>query len=153
MMPSSHIVLGFVFAILVWFMFPSTGILGVLIIFISSFLIDFDHYLGYVIRKKDFSPIRAYVWNLSITKKAFSMPRKEKDKFYTFVCFFHGVEILVILLILGNFVSKYFFFVFIGFSFHLALDAIHSYVYDYRLDKMLLTYDYFKFKKLKPIDT
>lgn len=151
-MPSSHVILGFIFALGLWYIFPSTGVVGFWIIFLSSFLIDFDHYLGYVIRKKDFSPMRSYDWNLKTTKKSFSLTRKENDQFYTFICIFHGVEVLILLLILGFFVSKYFFFVFIGFSFHLALDTIHSYVYNYRLDKVCLIYDYFKFKKLKPMD-
>lgn len=152
MMPSSHIFFGFIFSIILSYFFPSIGVLGMIIIFLSSFLIDFDHYLGYAIRKKNFNPIKAYKWNLEITKKLFSMTKKENDQFYTFICLFHGIEVLIILLILGFLVSKYFLFIFIGFSFHLSLDTIHSFIYNYRTDKVFLIYDYFKFKKLKPLN-
>ena len=53
MYPKHHILLGFIFSVFVFILFPKIGILGVSIIFLSSFLIDVDHYIGYAIRKRD----------------------------------------------------------------------------------------------------
>ncbi len=55
MLPKHHVVLGFVISLTVFIIFPSIGLISFLIIWASSVLIDFDHYLYYVFKKKDFS--------------------------------------------------------------------------------------------------
>ena len=152
MYPKHHILLGFIFSVFVFILFPKIGILGVSIIFLSSFLIDVDHYIGYAIRKRDWNVMNAIKWNFEVSKKANLMKRKERNKFYVFLFFLHGFEVLFVLALLAIFVSPLFLFILTGFTFHLTLDVVHQRFYWDRMDKLSLIYDYFKYKKLKKID-
>jgi|SRR3989344_4581743 len=152
MLPKYHLILGFFFSLIFFSFLPSIGFLGFMIIFLSSFLIDFDHYTPYVIRNKDFSLKNALKWHQSVMEITSKMPREEKNKVYVHMCFLHGIEVLFILFLLGHFVSHYFYFVLIGFSFHLIIDVIYEQTYWDRIDKLSLIYDYFHFKKLKKLD-
>ena len=148
MHPSKHFIFGLIFAGFLYFIFPKINFIGFLIIIFSTFLIDVDHYLYYVYKKKDLSLKNAYKWFVANKKKFLSLPWKQRNKFQTGFCFLHGIEVLFILLILWIFISKYFLFVFTGFAFHLLLDSIHQTTYWDRISKVSLVYDYLKFKKL-----
>ena len=151
MYPLQHLKFGAIFSLLILFLFPQIGLTGFLIIFLSSVLIDVDHYLYYVYKKKDLSLKNAYKWCIKKRKKFLSLPRKQRNKFYTGFYFLHGIEILIVLFFLA-FLSDYFLFVFIGVLFHLFLDFIDQIVHKNRIDKLSLIYDFFKFKKLKCIE-
>ncbi len=152
MYPKYHIILGFIFTIIIYLFFPSINFMYLTIIFLSSFLIDLDHYLFYVYSKKDFNLKNAYKWFDNHSKKFKSMNLSQRNYHYVQLFFFHGIEILLILLILGFMVSQIFLLIFAGFVFHLTLDLIHQLFYGYRIDKMSIIYDYFKYKKLVRID-
>ncbi|MFQ5531781.1 MAG: hypothetical protein ACE5ES_04160, partial [Candidatus Nanoarchaeia archaeon] len=62
MLPKTHIILGFIFSVLIFFLFPQMGLIGASLIFFSSFLIDFDHYLYYLFKKKDPNPRNSVKW-------------------------------------------------------------------------------------------
>ena len=149
MLPKSHILLGFIFSLILFIIFPKIGIIGFVIIFFSSFLIDVDHYIYYVFKKRDLSLKNAYSWFIQKRKKYLTLSRKKRNEIYTEAHFFHGVEILIILFLLGLFVHKYFCYILIGFAFHLFLDVIHQRKFHDRLDRISLIYDFLKFKKLK----
>ena len=68
MLPKVHIIVGGIISILLYLLFPIT-ILEVSLIFLSSFLIDFDHYLLYVVNKKDFSLKKSFRWFIDNQKK------------------------------------------------------------------------------------
>lgn len=69
MLPKTHIILGFVFSWILFNLFPNIGITGFVVVFISSFMIDIDHYLFYVFHKKDINPKNAFTWFISKNKK------------------------------------------------------------------------------------
>jgi len=147
MLPSKHFIFGLMFAGFLYFIFPQIGLMGFSIIIFSTFLIDVDHYLYYVYKKKDFNLKNAYKWFIEHQKELLSLPLKQRNKFQTGFSFLHGIEVLFILLILWIFVSKYFLFVFVGFAFHLLLDSIYQTTYWDRINKVSLIWDYLKFKK------
>ena len=149
MLPKHHIFLGFFFALFLFFIFPKIEIVGFLIIFLSSFLIDIDHYIYYVFKKRDLSLSRAYKWFRKRHKRLLSLSRKKRNEIYTEIHFFHGIEILIILFLLGLFVHKYFCYILIGFAFHLFLDVIHQRKIHDRLDRISLIYDFIKFRRDK----
>jgi len=148
MYPTQHLILGIIFSLVLLFLFPQIGIIGVLIIIFSTVLIDVDHYLYYVFKKKDLSLKNSYNWFIKKVNKFHNLPRKQRNKFYLAFCFLHGVEILIILLLFSK-LFPYFFFIFIGFSFHLLLDLISETQYRDRIDRISLIYDFFKFKKME----
>ncbi|MBU3906862.1 MAG: hypothetical protein KKA64_01295 [Nanoarchaeota archaeon] len=152
MFPKSHILFGLLFALVILYAFPQTGIIGFFIIFLSSFLIDVDHYLTYVQKKRDWSLKNAYNWHCNLNKKFLSLTRAKRNKTYIALCFLHSIESLIILYFLGFFVSKYFLYVSLGFAFHLSLDIIGDQFYHDRVDKTSAIYDFFKFKKLKRLE-
>ena len=148
MYPKYHIILGFIFTITLFFLFPQFNIFALSIIFLSSFLIDIDHYLGHAYLKKDLNPFNALKWHFNLSKKEMKMDRKTRNMHYTHLCIFHGIEILVILFFL-SYINLIFLYIMIGFSFHMVLDIIYQPFYHDRIDKLSLIYDFFKYKKLK----
>lgn len=149
MYPKQHIILGFIFSLIIFLIFPQIELIGFTAIFLSSFLIDVDHYLVYVIKKKDWNLKNAYNWYIDSEKKFQSLSIKEQinSPFPLFVL--HGIEILVLIALLGIFISRLFLFIFVGFSFHLLLDAIHIYFLRFNHDRFSLIYSYIKLKKQK----
>jgi len=149
MLPKYHILLGFLFSLILFIFFPFIGLLGFLIIFFSSFLIDVDHYLYYVFKNKIFSINKAYKYFFELRKRAMTKSLKEKmakvanPRMY----FFHGIEVLLILFLLGFFINKIFLFIFIGFAFHLFLDLVEIIYYGFRISKISLVYDFIKIKR------
>lgn len=146
---SQHIILGVVFSVILFLVFPQAGLVGITMVFFSTILIDVDHYIDHVVRKKDWSLKNAYKNSIKKMSKFISLPRKKRDRFYGGFYCLHGLEFLVVLFILSIIVSRYFFFVFLGVSFHLLLDIIHETKYIDRVDKVSIFYDLYKFKKLK----
>jgi len=115
MLPKYHILLGFLFTILLKLATDLDNVaLG--IIFLSTFLIDVDHYLIYVLRKKDFDFDNAYDWFIELEKK---------DKKLKFLYVFHTLEFFIMILILGLYFD-FFNYVLIGFLFHLSFDIVKA---------------------------
>jgi len=145
MLPSKHFIFGLLFAGVLYFIFPQITLMGFLIIIFSTFLIDVDHYLYYVYKKKDLGLKNSYNWFMKRRERFLALPWKQRNKFQTGVCCLHGIEILIILFLL-SFVHKYFLFVFIGFAFHLLLDSIDQTTYWDRISKVSLIRDYLTFR-------
>lgn len=144
MLPKYHIAFGAIASIIIFIIFPKIGISGALIILLSSFLIDFDHYLYYVYKKRKLGLKGAYHWYSKKCELFKNLKKEEKEKIYTGLCCFHGIESLLILLFLSFlcyfFFPKYLIFsilVLFGFIFHQFLDAIDLYIKDYRFDKII----------------
>lgn len=149
MLPKYHILLGFILSLLLFLIFPSINWIGAVIIFLSSFLIDVDHYIHYVFKKRDLNLGKAYNWYIFRQKKLLSLSRNQRNKIPGHFLFLHGIEPLLILLLLGIFLSKYFLYILIGFAFHLLLDVLYQIKFHDRVDRISIIYDFFKFKKLK----
>ncbi len=152
MYPKQHFLWGFVFSFILFILFPvKIGFIGALIIFLSSFLIDFDHYIYYIFNFTSFSIKKANKYFIDARKRLLKLPYEKRKEYYSGWCFFHGIEWLILFLFLGIFISNYFIFLLIGFSFHLILDWIEESRIHSRKDKLSAIYDFFKFKKLKKI--
>jgi hypothetical protein len=149
MLPKQHLFFGVIFASILFFIFPQIGLIEFFIIVASTVLIDIDHYTYYVYKKKDLDLKRAYNWFFKDSEKYSSLSREQKDKYYTGFCFLHGFEILIVLFLLGRSISAYFYYVLIGFAFHMVLDVIAQIKIGKRIDKLSIIYDFLKFKKLK----
>jgi hypothetical protein len=117
MYPSYHIGFGALFALALYFIFPSIGILGGLLIFLSSIFADIDHYLVYVKRKGNFSLKKAYIYFVNYEKS------KEIKKEVHPLFIFHTVEFVALLIIFSFFIN-FFFYIALGLLFHMILDFI-----------------------------
>ena len=152
MLPRYHFLLGLVFSVVLYFALPNVGILNLAVFLVATVAIDVDHYLYYVYRKKDYSLRNAIGWFDGSIKSLKKFDVKKRKEFYIGFCFLHGIEVLVLLLILGYFVSNIFYFVCLGFAFHLILDYIHGFRNKDRFDKFSIIYDYFKYGKLRFVE-
>ncbi|MBI2449351.1 hypothetical protein HYV49_03570 [Candidatus Pacearchaeota archaeon] len=111
MLPKTHILLGAILSVIL-ILILKISIISAIIIFLSSFLIDVDHYIAYVINKKD--------WSLSNSYKLYkNVPRDHKPMIH----FLHTIEFLIVLFILGLYFPL-FMLIFLGFIFHSNLDII-----------------------------
>ncbi len=108
MLPIVHIAFGILLSIL---LYPHFGFY-VIIIFLSSFLIDVDHFLWYGFKYKN--------WNLKEIYKYYI----DDEKFRDILNIFHTIEFLILLIVLALY-FRFFLFVLIGVGFHYVLDIIH----------------------------
>jgi hypothetical protein len=152
MLPLYHLFLGIIFSLILFFLFPQIELIGFLIIILSTVLIDIDHYLYYIYKKKDLSLKNAYNWFVFRTKKLSLLSRKQRNEFYQGFAFLHGFETLLILFLIGYYFFWPIIYIFLGVAFHLFLDIFHQKTVHDRFDKYSIIYDYFKYKKLKLID-
>ena len=148
MLPQYHFLLGLIVSLFLYFGFDA-GVLGCFVFLIATVGIDVDHYLYYVYRKRDWSLVNTVRWFMEKGRILKKMGKKESSKFYTGLCFLHGVEVLILFGILGYFFGNIFYFIVLGFGFHLMLDYIHQARNRNRVDKFSIVYDYFKYGKLK----
>ena len=112
MLPQWRFLLGAILSLLLW---PFFGF-GSLIIFVSSFLVDFDHYLLYIKLTKNYNLSKAY----NFMKK---LAKNKSGKKYLFL--FHTIE-LWLLLIAASLYSRFVFLIFIGVIPHMLFDFIIS---------------------------
>lgn len=147
MFPSQHIILGGIFSIILFVIFPQIGFLGASIIFLSSVLIDVDHYIYYVYVKKDWNLFRAHKWFIEMAPKIKATPVEKRREYYYGLYIFHGAELLIMIIIFSLISYKLSLFLFLGFSFHLSLDLIHELKAKRGFYKVSFLYNFFKFSK------
>lgn len=122
MLPKWHILFGFAFSYILIYFFNFSIIAG-LIIFLSSVLIDVDHHIYYILKKKNISLKNSYNWFLKQRKKYLKLNRTQKKNIQTPIFIFHGIE-FILLLILLSFLNKFFLWILIGVLFHIVFDLI-----------------------------
>ena len=147
MLPKYHILFGLIFVAILYLIFPSISVLGLIIIFLSSVLIDVDHVLYYSFKKRNLNPIKAYKWYMERLKEFKKLSREQRRNFHPGFYLFHGVEWLILLFFLGTYLP-FLFFIFLGFSFHLLLDIIYEFYDIHTTYKMSLILNRCKYKKL-----
>lgn len=147
MFPKYHLLLGFMFSLILFIFCPKITLLTAIIIFLSSFLIDIDHYIFLAFNSKQKNIFKAYFEGIQLKKKSISVSKKQRKDIPGGFYLFHGVESLIILFLLGFFVNKVFYFILIGFLFHLVLDYLESFIYYSRNRKISTIFDYIYFKK------
>ncbi len=148
MLPKIHFIIGLLFIIILHFIFPLISFLNLMIILFSSVFIDVDHVFYYIVKEKNINPWKAYSWFKSHLNHTLSLPMNERKKIYTGFYFFHGVEGLILLFILGTYVNQIFYFVFIGFFLHMAVDIPSEIFLKRTADKSSLIWNYHRFKLL-----
>ena len=152
MLPHKHLILGIILASVIFLVYPSIGIINFLIIILSSVLVDIDHYFYYVYKKKKINPLKAYKWYTTHRKKCLSLSKEQKAQVHFGTYFLHGIEILILLFLLGFFVSDIFYFILIGFTFHLLSDLSLEIVCFNEFNKISVIYAFLKSKGLTFID-
>lgn len=148
MLPKIHFIAGIFFIFLLYLLFPQISLIGLLIILLSSILIDADHYIYYILKKRDLNLVKCYNWYILHLKKTLSLPMKERKKIYSGFYLFHGIEWILLLFLLGTYVHPFFAFVSAGFLFHWIIDIPHEVYVKRTCDKISLIYNYCRFRKL-----
>ena len=114
MLVSKHIFFGLIFVGFLYLIFPQIELIELSIIFLSSILIDVDHYFYYVYKKKNWNLKRAHKWHINEFKKFLSLSWKQRNKTPTRFSLLHGIETLLFVFLL-SFINQYFLFVFINY--------------------------------------
>lgn len=149
MLPRIHFLAGIFFITLIYLIFPEISKIGLVIILLSSVLIDSDHMIYYFLRTKNLNLKKALQWYKTNLCKTLSLNLTERKKRYTGFYILHGIEMLLILFLLGIFVYPLFMFVFLGFFFHMLLDIPSEILTKGTFHKFSLIYSYIQFKKFK----
>lgn len=116
MLVNKHILTGIIFSFVLGILI-NLNFLQITLIFLASTLIDVDHYLIYIWRKKD--------WNL---KNAYNFHIKE-TKLISILAIFHTIEFHILILIL-SITWTWFLFILIGMIFHCIFDIVSMYLND-----------------------
>jgi len=126
MVPNKHILYGFVFSILVVAIVPQIGFIGAAMLFLSSILIDVDHYFASVMSGNGFSINKAYEWY--IKKNNSKINDSKINNFFKWMIPFHSIEFFSVLFALWylsvGIISNILFYIIIGCLFHMLLDFI-----------------------------
>jgi hypothetical protein len=147
MLPRWHILLGFVFALMIFIVSPNINPIYLALVFFSSFLIDFDHYLCSLFKTKKLGLFHSFAYHREMNKQAIkdrADGKREKGDFHIF----HTVEFHLLVGLLG-FYWIGFFYIFIGMVFHSLLDIV-SILYDdfmYAREFFLVAWLYKKLKR------
>ena len=142
MYPRYHVLYGAIFTLLFWILVPKTPLLYLAVLFLSSFLIDFDHYVAASYKNKHFSLNRAFKYHRKdeiIADKEFKKGIKRKGDFHLF----HTIEFHLFIGLIGMYFTI-FFYIFIGLVFHSLLD-----VFDMLKRKKIYRREYFFFNWLR----
>jgi len=121
MLPRWHIILGAGLTAVFWLASPNIPKIYLALVFLSSFLIDFDHYLASVFKTKDKSLRNSSEYHSKeqeIEKKEIAQGIRKKSDFHLF----HTIEFHLLVGFLGILWIG-FFYVFIGMLFHSLVDV------------------------------
>ena len=121
MLPRWHIFFGAIFTFIIWISAPQTPIIFLLLMFSSSFLIDFDHYIVSVRQTKKLSLKNSFEYHKEELKKEdrdIARGIRRKGDFHIF----HTVEFHALVGVLAIFFSP-FLYIFMGMVFHSLLDV------------------------------
>ena len=128
MLPRWHIIFGALFALFIWYTSPFIGIFNITLIFLASFLIDFDHYVVFFMKTGKLSLWHAFDYHKKRQIKEEAEIRRgirrKGDDFHLF----HTIEFHVLIGFLGILWTP-FLYIFIGMVFHSLLDLIDGLYY------------------------
>lgn len=150
MMPKTHIISGILASSFLYYVWDAS-FLACLLFLKASVLIDVDHYLFYAWKKRDWHLGRAFGWFVSKKKKFEKLVRAERKKVMNAWFFLHGFESILVFVLLGYFVWAIFYFVALGFLFHLMMDWIDLVKKIGRFDKISSAWDLGKYRRLGKI--
>lgn len=128
MLPKFHALFGLILSGILLLIFPQIGLIGFFIIWASSVLIDVDHYLYYVWRKKDWNLKNSFIWFIKVSKDFNKLSKEQREKVYFGFYFLHGIEAVLVLILFFYFShNPIFMFILIGFIIHQIIDLIDLY--------------------------
>jgi hypothetical protein len=151
MLPKYHIFFSLIFSVLIAFLFNLT-FFQISLVFLSSIFLDLDHYFRYVFLTKRICPIGFWKESMERMRKWKKISQKEKNRIKKPIFIFHGIEFLILLIILSLF-YEIFLFVVLGMLFHLLLDYVDllkrkeplslkiSQIYVWKTNKKKLNFD------------
>lgn len=122
MIPRWHILFGLAFSLLFWLVFPATDLAYIGLMFLSSFLMDFDHYMCAVMEIKSINLGKALNYYKKMQKVEESEARRgifRKGHFHIF----HTLEFHLLVLLL-SLLWEGFFYIFLGMMFHSIVDFV-----------------------------
>jgi len=122
MRPRWHILLGAILTAVVWLTAPQINPIYLVILFLSSFLMDFDHFLASSLNTKNWNLKKSFKYHdekMKEEKKEIAKGIRKKSDFHIF----HTLEFHFLVGLL-TFVWVGFFYVFIGMVFHSLTDVI-----------------------------
>ncbi len=152
MLPRWHILFGAIFTILIWLAVPKINLLFLVLLFLATFLIDFDHYATSVIKTRKLSLFHSFYYHDEMQKTE----QKEKEKGIRTRGDFHILHTIEFHILVGllSFFWVGFFYIFLGMMFHSLID-IASLLFDdkmYRREFFFVNWLYKKLKKTnKPL--
>ena len=148
MIPRWHILFGALFAALIWVAAPKTNLIFILLVFLSAFLIDFDHYMCSVLKTKKLGLFHSFEYHKQMDREEKERKKKgirQKGDFHLF----HTIEFHVLVGLLGLWWIG-FFYIFLGMIFHSLLD-IYSLLFIgremYRREFFLVAWIWKKFNR------
>jgi hypothetical protein len=151
MLPKTHFIIGFIVSSIIFVVWPSIGLFNISIIFLSSFLIDFDHYLYFIWTTKDFSLLHAYNWFIAKGKFTRSLPQNKRKIYKHVILLFHGIEFWLVLFLV-SFIDKVFLWMLLGVAIHMLADFIGIVYYQERFyTKLSQIYVCISNKNKKPL--
>ena len=142
MLPRYHVLYGAIFTLLFWIMVPEIPLLYLTILFLSSFLIDFDHYVVASYRNNHAGLGKAFEYHKKDEMKAereYKRGIKRRGDFHLF----HTIEFHLLIGLIGMFYAL-FFYIFIGMVFHSLLD-----VFDMLKSRRIYRREFFFFNWLR----
>jgi hypothetical protein len=143
MMPLRHIIYSFIFCLFFFVILSYGDVFPYILIFLSSILIDIDHYFPYIVKRK-FNLIRNYKEEVILRKKFIPSNKRKKE-----ILLFHGIEFVLVLIVL-SFFFNFFIFVLLGILMHLLLDISELIRYNKQpFFKLSQIYNYLSIKKEK----
>lgn len=151
MLPKTHFLVGLIASIILFFLFPSLSVIQILVFLSASFLIDFDHYLYFVVKKESLNLKKAYIFFRCEHNVLSGKTKEERKKYCTGIYIFHGIESLIISSLLGYFLFPIFYMVTGGIFLHLILDWIQKAKNPEHPRKISIIYDLYNFRKKKLI--
>lgn len=142
MLPRWHIFWGAVFSLILYLVVPGIEWYYLIIVFLSSFLIDFDHYMAAAYNSGKISLFESFKYYDIDRIKAMKEKKKGIRNKGTFHLF-HTVEFHFLVFILGLFFAPLF-YVFIGMMFHTLLDLLYLAVRDVLYRREFLLWNWIK---------
>jgi hypothetical protein len=142
MLPRWHIIYGALFTILLYIFAPHLGWFNLLLVFLASFLIDFDHYLVAIRHTKSLSLKKAIKY-FDVFMRIEQEEQRRKIYRRGPLMIFHTIEFHILVALL-SLVWQPFFYIFIGMVFHSLLD-----VYDLLRRERMYRREYFFFNWLR----
>jgi hypothetical protein len=154
MLPKYHIIIGGLVSFALYYIIPLT-LTQTIIIFLSSFLIDIDHYIIYGIIHKDWSLKNAKKHFFNFREEWIKTSVEERRKYKRHIFIFHGIEFWLVLFVISEYLPLII-FVLYGFVIHIFLDYIDciyfkeplygkfSQLYVYKTNKKKINFNYVK---------